>query len=164
VPLVAIIFTVSYYAQGRNPLIIAVLVIFSGLSLSAAFLMNKSSSSWSQWKHLLASGSLIADSITYLTQTDSPEQIVWFVTFPMFIFEIAGFSAGWKYILVFFIVYILGYFNPILLGHPLNLNRDVTIHTLIAFLLTSVIFAIYQYKKEKYQKALERTVFRKIRF
>jgi len=157
---IASAFFASYYiSQGSRFLSVLHLYLFSLVTLIIALFLKRSMGKWEHMKHIVAIAIWLSAAFNYLTNTDSPEQIVWFATYPIFLFIISGFSAGWKYTGSLMLVYILGYKFPFILGHEPDIPGSTILHTVVSFFLTATLTGFYQYKGEKYQKVLEQSAF-----
>jgi len=159
IPPITFTFAVVYYIQGKSLLLASVLAAYGFISLVAVIIMYLKPDSGKVVRHLIASVMLLNNSLVYLTQIDSHEQFVWFVTFPVFFFLVTGFKNGWIYTSVLAVVFIFGYRFPYLLGHTPDLPLEVMIHGILAFSVMVALVSYFQYRIEKYETKMEKIAF-----
>jgi len=159
IPLISFSFAFFYYTQGKPVLLSAVLVVFGFIGLILAVIIATRPDSGKLVRHSIASTILVTDSLVFLTQTDSPEQIVWFVTYPIYLFLITGFRNGLIYTFLLLSVFVFGYNFPLFLGHTPHIPYEIMVHAIIACIIAVVVVSYFQYRIEKYEKNMEKIAF-----
>ena len=129
--------------------------LFASLGISLVIYLYKFPENFDKTRNLLTILGIFTISSTTLTNFEELSSTVWFSTYTLTVFAVAGFRNGIKWNVLVLAVFLIGYFyNPFYMEAS-AIPFKIMINILFATIFATVIMGFYAYQIEKIQRDLE---------